>query len=544
MPFQVVVHAFQQLTRSAPLKTGQNLVGRTARADVVLTGPLVSRVHAKLVVEPDGRGVVVHDLDSNNGTFVNGEKVRTRPLTAGDTVYVGGFKLVLESAETRPEEAIDQSLEQLRVSDLTLGALDAARRGEAVAFRGKDPAARQLALMARASDLLTRPGHAQVQDLLRLIRDVTDGDLVALLTAAPGGLMALTTLLGEPTGEPPLCWPAFRRAVEERSAFYSRSKPVDPVLVSSQGFQQPMALLVVPLLKDPESPALGVVQVLRPWTDGGFPDGEVDSALALAHQMAVRLAEGGAEPHAEIPEEVTSPTRTAVEQPAAGGGGGGLSADAVRGALARAVPDELAERVLAAAQGGRMESQVSSGHQVVAFYDVHGFEQAAAGWSTADTARVVGALNAAASDVAGALGGRLDHAMGAGGFLRFWEGSPAEAAEAAVRALLELRSRLPAIPGPDGAALRLRAGVDAGAVVAGVFTQGERATYTLVGAPARLAERITELAGAGEVCVTAAVREGLVQRAGWRLIALGPHAIRGRTEAVDIYRVDGAPAEA
>jgi hypothetical protein len=63
--------------------------------DLVLEDPEVSRRHA--VLRRSGESVVVEDLDSTNGTFVNGERIRS-PITVwpGDQVRVGQTTLEIE----------------------------------------------------------------------------------------------------------------------------------------------------------------------------------------------------------------------------------------------------------------------------------------------------------------------------------------------------------------------------------------------------------------------------------------------------------------
>jgi pSer/pThr/pTyr-binding forkhead associated (FHA) protein len=63
-------------------------VGRTARADFVLKAALVSRLHCRLTADASDQ-LVVEDLDSTNGTLVNGQKVRRAVLREGDTLTVG-----------------------------------------------------------------------------------------------------------------------------------------------------------------------------------------------------------------------------------------------------------------------------------------------------------------------------------------------------------------------------------------------------------------------------------------------------------------------
>ncbi len=66
-------------------------VGRGEDCEVRIDGPGVSRRHAILVRE--GQGFEVRDLDSINGTAVNGTAVRRRELEVGDVIAVGEFEL-------------------------------------------------------------------------------------------------------------------------------------------------------------------------------------------------------------------------------------------------------------------------------------------------------------------------------------------------------------------------------------------------------------------------------------------------------------------
>lgn len=64
-------------------------IGRRADQDIVLNDPSISRAHAR--IEVTAEGVSIADLDSTNGTFVNGHPVRTEraALRPGDRIQVG-----------------------------------------------------------------------------------------------------------------------------------------------------------------------------------------------------------------------------------------------------------------------------------------------------------------------------------------------------------------------------------------------------------------------------------------------------------------------
>ena len=68
-------------------------VGRDEDNDIVLDDSRVSRHHAELT--PLGGDWIVRDLDSGNGTLVNGTPATTTPARAGDRVQVGTTTLLL-----------------------------------------------------------------------------------------------------------------------------------------------------------------------------------------------------------------------------------------------------------------------------------------------------------------------------------------------------------------------------------------------------------------------------------------------------------------
>jgi pSer/pThr/pTyr-binding forkhead associated (FHA) protein len=69
-------------------------VGRAPRADFILDAALVSRLHCRLTAGATELEVV--DLESTNGTFVNGERTARATLKHGDRLGVGRVDLIVE----------------------------------------------------------------------------------------------------------------------------------------------------------------------------------------------------------------------------------------------------------------------------------------------------------------------------------------------------------------------------------------------------------------------------------------------------------------
>lgn len=67
------------------------VVGRADSCDLVLDNQLVSRAHA--VFEAVGDAMQIRDLQSHNGTYVNGERIETAALRNGDEIKIGGCQI-------------------------------------------------------------------------------------------------------------------------------------------------------------------------------------------------------------------------------------------------------------------------------------------------------------------------------------------------------------------------------------------------------------------------------------------------------------------
>jgi pSer/pThr/pTyr-binding forkhead associated (FHA) protein len=99
-PLQAPVLTLRVGSRRFVLRAGANMVGRDAGCDVRIKDGSVSRVHARIDVE--GLEVIVHDLGSKNGTWVQGMPIHAAtPINHGDDVMFGtvAAQLVVEHAD-------------------------------------------------------------------------------------------------------------------------------------------------------------------------------------------------------------------------------------------------------------------------------------------------------------------------------------------------------------------------------------------------------------------------------------------------------------
>ncbi|MFV0137667.1 FHA domain-containing protein [Streptomyces sp. HMX87] len=115
---------YRQPTTVRPLPARTVRIGRAADNDLVLDDLVVSRHHAELRTTADGTYEIV-DLDSHNGTYLNGLRVTTAEIGPGDVVGIGhsDFCLVGDTLQ----EYVDTGEISLDVQDLTV-AVDRGRK--------------------------------------------------------------------------------------------------------------------------------------------------------------------------------------------------------------------------------------------------------------------------------------------------------------------------------------------------------------------------------------------------------------------------------
>jgi pSer/pThr/pTyr-binding forkhead associated (FHA) protein len=102
------------------LKAGESYhIGRAPENDIILPVGMVSRKHTR--IEWREAGFFIVDLESHNGTFVNGTRTRERKLENGDQVKVGPYLLEFYSAPAgaSPAQLAQKRLDQTQ--DMSAG---------------------------------------------------------------------------------------------------------------------------------------------------------------------------------------------------------------------------------------------------------------------------------------------------------------------------------------------------------------------------------------------------------------------------------------
>ncbi len=272
--------------RQFPLLGDVTVIGRQADAAVCLESQAVSRQHARLRLEAGA--YYVEDLNSSNGTFLNGKRVRERtPFTPADSLQVGPYVLALSLVTPAPP-AEDHFVIRDQVS------ADPSHH----TFHGQDQGQKLRVLLEIAQHL------ARTLDPDALLERLLD-HLLGLFPQAERGLVllceaddlvprALRSRRPQLLSDAPFSRTVVRRALQDGVGLLSEDARFDERFRSSQTVSalELRSLVCVPLIT-PEGRRLGVLELdsTRPGRAFQVDDLQLVTAVGLLAAVVLENAE-------------------------------------------------------------------------------------------------------------------------------------------------------------------------------------------------------------------------------------------------------------
>ena len=133
------------------LEPGETTIGGAPTNAVCVPDPSVSREHC--VIRASGGDFEIQDLDSYNGTFVNGLRIRSHPLADGDEIATGEILLVFRAGgrdgrfvlQSQRRQGVVNGEHHMRVAG-----------GQKIAATSLDPPVTRLCLASRAMPVAAR----------------------------------------------------------------------------------------------------------------------------------------------------------------------------------------------------------------------------------------------------------------------------------------------------------------------------------------------------------------------------------------------------
>jgi adenylate cyclase len=526
---RLILNPGQSDEQTFPLRGGANTIGRTPENDVCVVHRSLSRRHARIDVE-DGR-LAIEDLQSKNGTFVDGERITRRPLRHRATFVCGEvpFQVLLDSDGHEVTE--DQSQPTLVLdmqSVLAAGSIDellepavAAGQPALKVRRGREEARAQdkMRVLLRASEILASPGSIDslLERILQLLFQILEIDRGAVLLREPDDTLRpriARTAAGQSLDLPIFSEHIVQYVREHRKAALFLDARDDSRLdtaasVMSQSIRSSMC---VPLVS--KGGLIGVLYVDNLTTPDRFQQEDLEFLAAFANQAAVAI------------ENATLAKQ--IEQDAV-----------LRSHYLRFFSPSIASK-LQGSSGGALELQEADA--TVLFADLSQYTALSSRLKPVEIMALLNEYFPVATEAVFRHDGTLEKYIG-DALLAVW-GAPIphpDDVDRAIRAAVEihqavvrLNERFRAQGRPE---IHVHQGINFGRVAAGNVGSAQYLQYATIGDATNVASRVCSLANADELLITEAVLEHWKDRR-WPVEKLPAVTVKGKQEELVVYRVD------
>lgn len=526
---------------TVPLLEAVLSIGRAEDNNVPLVVDEVSRHHAKFVRRGDT--IVLVDLNSTNGSYVNRQRVVERVLAHMDEIWLGSKCRIifrtdgpdLEKRDENRESAVVQDLQRIRQEMETLersmtmigrtGATPAPRAGQKPAGASEQDllkmskAFRRLSALYQASKLI-----ASDFDLTKRLAAVLDTAIdvlgaergfIMLRDEATNGLkVSVAREMGQQLqASSPSMGIAWRAAMDGEPVLMA-DRDSDAQFGARESIirQQIRSAMCVPL--QVEDRILGSIYVDTRSTDVGFSQEDLELFLSLAAQSAMAID------NVRLYERM-------------------LESEKKRASLGRFLSPSIVEQIMkddsVLELGGNKQTVTTM------FCDVRGFTPIAERISPHDLVDMLNEHFTAMTSIIFGLEGTLDKYIGDEIMAVF--GSPVTKGEDALRcvkaALLmqaknaELNKERTAEGRPF---FELGIGVATGEAVAGYMGSPDRMEFTVIGDRVNTARRLCSIAEPGQVIVSDATHDEVKQFV--KSKPIGTVMLKGKEEPVHAFQID------
>ena len=485
------------------------VIGRSEGCDVIIPDPWISSRHA--LVERRGDETWLVDLDSRNGTFLDGRRIREARVQNGAQVAFGRTAGTIRG-EQRASPAggpIPQGAQAVYLADVEK--MVSAPSDQA------DPARRQLAaLQAIGRALVDATGlDESLGRILATVAGAVRAERSSLLLLDENGSLVPRAHFPEET-PPRISGSVVAAAAASRAGLLVTDAQQDQRFQAAHSvfFQGIRSCMSVPMWA--ENRMLGMFVLDRGVVDP-FTEDDLELVTVVAYQAALAVERA----------RFADRARTV---------------DAQRRKLLRHFSPDVAGLILSQTEMDQDPLAVTVREEAtMLFSDVRGFTGLTERLPPLQLAQL---LREYLSEMTKAIfeeRGTLDKFMGDGLMAIFGvpvphPDDPVRAVRCATRMLERLAQLNARLPGDRR--LTIRIGVNTGRVVAGNFGTPERLEYTVLGDAVNVAARLESIAEPGTICVGPTTYERT--RGDFAYRQLGPRTVKGRTAPVQVYQVVGA----
>ena len=514
------------------------IVGRTPTSDVSVVDPTISRRHAELVARGDK--VLVRDLGSSNGTFVNGNKVEEASVEVGEIVTFGkvAFKLTSYAAavpervappppSAAPPGATIVRQIPIRNSDGTMGALGVPSGTVAggmtrigimpITASVADKTQQKLATLLEVSKGLTRAVDVDtiLDKIVGYVFQTLEVDRVAILLCDAQGELAPKISRDKRGGESSRAVPQSiaKKAVAEKIAMLSDNAGEDQRFGGqSILMQQVRSAICAPLIGSEDRP-LGVLYVDNPSLTHRFSEEDLEFLVAFAGIAAVAIE------NSQFAERIR---REGI----------------VRSNFERYFAPQLAARIADSPEALKLGGDKRP--VVVLFSDIRGFTALSETMNPDDMASLLTEYFTEMVECVFRHGGTLDKFIGDAVMAQWGApiGSPDDADQAmaaAIDMMAELRKLNEGWTAAGRPKIQIGVGLNFGEAFAGNIGSERRLEFTVIGDTVNTASRLCGAAKADEILISDDMLKKLTAPPPHD--AMPPMKLKNKKHPVKVYRV-------
>jgi len=512
-------------------------IGRAVdRNDVVLHDGQVSREHA--VIKRSGKGYLLVDLNSANGTLIDGERINEHPLKNRDTFNIGKYSLefrdqtshlsiryedkkIAGTVYMRTPGQIASMVPMINRASIAPG--DAGSSKIVVDYidvlKKKAETLERLYELNRilSSDFSQEQIFKKVSEMVFRLTSA-DRFFVLLRDCATGELWTEAAEFRDPdarkdTEEILISKTVVDRVVDERVSLLSLDAQADDRLVGAQSIvmQNIRSVMCAPLMG--KDSVLGALYADCTERRKILREDDLDLLNAVAAEASIAV--DNARTHVRLVRE-----------------------ELARAKYRRFMPPHVVDEILA--NPDTLNLGGTNSPLTMLFSDVRGFTSMSETMAPQAVVRVLNEYFAEMTPIVFANGGLLDKYMGDGLMALF--GVPIskdDAAVDAVKCAIEMQQRMTVVnQGLRGAGLpeiAIGIGINSGMATVGYIGSEERTDYTAIGDAVNLAARLEKRAEAGQIIISRATLDAIGDR--FPVKPCYEIVVKGKREPVQIYEV-------
>ncbi len=514
------------------------VVGRTEKCDLRLVDGMVSRNHCMIFRE--GKRHLVKDLESQNGTWVNGRRLRNRKtLKEGDSIQLGPFRLVFGAGEAREatvfkgkrnkhQVATDSYVHKTETEEVVkpLGIIrnylsettqDIEQFPES---KRRERLNRNLLTLYRITEELVR--KKDLDEILDHIMDqifeiFSPSQATVLLSEGEEFPVPRKQRQAEGKGnERTISRTIVNRILSDRVGVLTDNALEDPRFEMGQSIiiDGIRSVMAAPIWED--RAILGVIYVDRLDLVNGYSPEDLDLLTAIGHQAALAIQRWN----------LTERLREEAVQNAV-----------IRENLRRFHSPQVVDLILK----GAADLEARETDATVFFCDIVSFTPLCESRSPETIQLVLRIFCEAVSEIVFEEQGTLDKFIGDAALAIYGAPLPQEdAAVRAVRSALKIRRRLAkALESLDPELrFRVRYGINTGNAVVGNFGSDQRMDYTILGHAVNIASRISKTAEPDQILVGLRTYDQIRDKSLFRLRSVGSRHLKGLKAEMKLFEVE------